>query len=151
MCAYAKSITSNRDGVSLSEIAKASGIGEKELKAVIEALEDYGLLVKKGRKVYPACGWGEFSPDVMDLAKRFDFYFPNPEELTREFDEAYSRVSDDTGYAQLRAIRLEMGLSQEVFYRALRKHVEERYFLIAGGEEGFVRKGVVYGIVKAKG
>jgi len=147
MCAYAKLLKQN-DGFTASEIAKLSGVEEEKARQVLDALQQLGVVVKRGRKYYHIAD--SHHEGVDRLLSTLSFYFPNPEELTREFDEAYSRVSDDTGYAQLKAIRLEMGLSQEVFYRALRKHVEENYYLIAGGEEGFVRKGVVYGIVKGK-
>ncbi|AWR98413.1 hypothetical protein [Metallosphaera hakonensis] len=66
------------------------------------------------------------------------------------FDEVYNRVRDNLGYAHLQVIRVEMGLGKEEFYSSLRSHIEANYDLIAGGEEGFVRKGSVYGIVKKK-
>jgi len=69
---------------------------------------------------------------------------------TKEFDEAYERIRDSLGYAPLERIRIELGLSKEDFYSKFRKYIEENYELIAGGEEGYVRRGVLYGIVKRK-
>ena len=68
----------------------------------------------------------------------------------RELDEAYDRIKDSLGYAPLEKIRIELGLSKEEFYSKFRKYIEENYDLIAGGEEGFLRKGVIYGIIKRR-
>ncbi|TRM88296.1 hypothetical protein DJ521_02180, partial [Sulfolobus sp. E3] len=69
---------------------------------------------------------------------------------TRDFDEAYERIKDSLDYAPLERIRIELGMSKEEFYSKFRKHVEENYDLIAGGEEGFVRRGSLYGIIKRR-
>ncbi|MEL9970540.1 MAG: hypothetical protein QXR57_07430 [Metallosphaera sp.] len=66
------------------------------------------------------------------------------------FDEIYDKIKDNLGYAHLQAIRVEMGLTKEEFYSSVREHVESHYDLIAGGEEGYVRRGSVYGIVKRR-
>ncbi|WP_338598185.1 hypothetical protein V6M85_06735 [Sulfolobus tengchongensis] len=68
----------------------------------------------------------------------------------KDFEEAYDRIKDSLGYAPLERIRIELGLQKEEFYSKFRKHIEENYDLIAGGEEGFTRKGVVYGIIKRR-
>lgn len=66
------------------------------------------------------------------------------------FDEVYDKVKDNLGYASLENIRVELGLTKEEFYSRFRSYVESNYDLIAGGNEGYVRKGAVYGIVKRK-
>jgi hypothetical protein len=68
----------------------------------------------------------------------------------KDFDEAYDRIKDSLGYAPLERIRIELGLSKEEFYSKFRKYIEENYDLIAGGDEGFTRKGVTYGIIKRR-
>jgi len=68
----------------------------------------------------------------------------------REFDETYERIKDSLGYAPLERIRIELGLTKEEFYSKFRKYIEENYDLIAGGEEGFIRKGSIYGIIKRR-
>ncbi|ACP36667.1 conserved hypothetical protein [Sulfolobus islandicus L.S.2.15] len=68
----------------------------------------------------------------------------------KDFDEAYDRIKDSLGYAPLERIRIEIGLSKEEFYSKFRKYIEENYDLIAGGDEGFTRKGVTYGIIKRR-
>ena len=134
-----------------SEVAELAGVEEEQARRVLEALRSLGALEKKGRKYYaPANGNKEVSEEIRRFSEVFRYYFPDPKELARQFDEVYARVADNAGYAQLKTIRLELGLSQEVFYRALRSHIEEAYYLIAGGEEGFVRKGAIYGIVKVR-
>ncbi len=74
----------------------------------------------------------------------------NREISIRDFDEAYERIKDSLDYAPLERIRIELGMSKEEFYSKFRKHVEENYDLIAGGEEGFVRRGSLYGIIKRR-
>jgi hypothetical protein len=66
------------------------------------------------------------------------------------FDDAYSRISDSLGYASLERIRVELGMGKEEFYSKFRKHVEENYEMIAGGDDGYVRKGVLFGIIKRR-
>ncbi|BBG22872.1 hypothetical protein IC006_0156 [Sulfuracidifex tepidarius] len=66
------------------------------------------------------------------------------------FDEAYQRISDSLGYASLERIRIELGMSKEDFYSKFRRHIEENYEMIAGGDDGYVRKGVLFGIIKRK-
>ncbi|QGA53160.1 hypothetical protein GFS03_00355 [Sulfolobus sp. E5-1-F] len=68
----------------------------------------------------------------------------------KDFDEAYDRIKDSLGYAPLERIRIELGFSKEEFYSKFRKYIEENYDLIAGGDEGFTRKGVTYGIIKRR-
>ncbi|BCU70855.1 hypothetical protein [Stygiolobus caldivivus] len=67
------------------------------------------------------------------------------------FDKIYDEVKDNLGYASLQSIRIELGLSREEFYSRFKNHIESNYDLIAGGEEGLMKKGVVYGIIKKRG
>ncbi|QKR00616.1 hypothetical protein GWK48_09690 [Metallosphaera tengchongensis] len=67
-----------------------------------------------------------------------------------QFEQVYERVRDNLGYAHLQAIRVELGVSKEEFYSNLRDYIEENYDLIAGGDEGYVRRGSIYGIIKRK-
>ncbi len=90
MCAYAKLLKQN-DGFTASEIAKLSGVEEEKARQVLDALQQLGVVVKRGRKYYHIAD--SHHEGVDRLLSTLSFYFPNPEELTREFDEAYSRVS----------------------------------------------------------
>ncbi len=85
-----------------------------------------------------------------EIRKLQESYLEKKRVSESTFDEVYEKVKDNLGYAHLSAIRIEMGLSKEEFYSRMAKHVEEHYDLIAGGDEGFVRKGSVYGIVRRR-
>ncbi|AAK42861.1 hypothetical protein SULI_02835 [Saccharolobus solfataricus] len=84
---------------------------------------------------------------MLDLLQKF---VESKSFSSKDFDEAYDRIRDSLGYAPLERIRIELGLSKEEFYSKFRKYVEENYDLIAGGDEGFTRRGVTYGIVKRR-
>ncbi len=135
------------EGATARELAKRFNADETEIRKILKELEAKGKVIKRGRKYYANDGIEERIKRLEDL---ISFYFPPPEVLAKQFDEAYERVSDSAGYAQLKAIRLELGLNQEIFYKALRSHIEANYDLIAGGDEGYVRKGVMYGIVRRR-
>ena len=140
-------VTALSGGATVKELARKLSAEESEVRKVLRGLEAEGKVVRKGNRYYPRDGVEE---RLRRLEEIVSFYFPPPDTLAKEFDEAYKRVADSAGYAQLKAIRLEMGLTQEVFYKALRGHIEANYDLVAGGDEGYVRKGVMFGIVRRR-
>ena len=140
-------VTALSGGATVKELARKLRAEEAVVRKVLRELEAEGKVVRKGSRYFPRDGLEE---RLRRLEEIVSFYFPPPDTLAKEFDEVYKRVADSAGYAQLKAIRLEMGITQEVFYRALRGHIEANYDLVAGGDEGYVRKGVMFGIVRRR-
>ncbi|MCY0859173.1 MAG: hypothetical protein OWQ54_01955 [Sulfolobaceae archaeon] len=120
-------ITMEDKSVKTDEISTQSPIVE-ELKIIKDELKKMNDLISK----------------VLEVSKR------DKEVSYKDFDEAYERIKDSLGYAPLEKIRIELGLSKEDFYSKFREYIETHYHLIAGGEDGYVRKGVIYGIVRRR-
>ncbi|WP_374108045.1 hypothetical protein [Metallosphaera sedula] len=129
------------------------------LEEVLKRLEEQGKIrsipVKGGKAYEPSLDkldqvLKEISNLKDEIRKLQEYLLERTKVSTDSFDEIYERVRDNLGYAHLQAIRVEMGLGKEEFYSTLRDHIESRYDLIAGGDEGYVRKGSIYGIVKRK-
>jgi len=156
--------TYHREGkpVSLSRLKKRLGVKDNSelLKALAELKEENKVSEKSS-------GSGKsFSPVTInsteDVIKTLMNEIRSLKEEVKElkdgkakadyasFDEAYQRISDSLGYASLERIRIELGMSKEDFYSKFRKHVEENYEMIAGGDDGYVRKGILFGIIKKK-
>lgn len=148
--------------VAFSKIKKKIKADPEELEKILQDLEREGLVKKYdigGGKAYEISNTKEdpYSLILLEIRKIRDEIRKIQETLAEkqkltfsEFDNAYDRVKDNLGYAKLVDIRLELGLSKEEFYSKFRTHVENNYELIAGGDEGFVRKGSVYGIIKKR-
>ncbi|BCS93073.1 hypothetical protein [Metallosphaera javensis (ex Sakai et al. 2022)] len=143
--------------VTLSKLKKK--FQEDQLHEVLKRLEDQGRIrsvqIKGGKGYEPSLD--KLDQVLLEISSLRDEVRKLHESLSQRskarvdsFDEIYERVRDNLGYAHLQAIRVEMGLGKEEFYSALRDHIEDHYDLIAGGEEGYVRKGSIYGIVKRK-
>lgn len=150
--------------VSFSKIKRRLKVESEELTSILDKLE------KEGRVKRVDIGGGKsYEPvEIKSEKDKLDVILDEIKELRDEirkiqeylmerkkigensFDEIYEKVKDSLGYAHLQAIRVELGMSKEEFYSKLKKHIEEHYDLIAGGDEGYVRKGVVYGIVKRR-
>ncbi|BFH74175.1 hypothetical protein SJAV_21190 [Sulfurisphaera javensis] len=146
--------------VAFSKIKKKIKADPEELERVLNELEREGLVKKYevgGGKAYEIFNVDPFSLIVSEIRKlreeirKLEEMIEERQKLSfSEFDNAYERVKDSLGYAKLSDIRLELGLSKEEFYSKFRSYVESNYELIAGGDEGFVRKGSVYGIIKKR-
>ncbi|NON61318.1 hypothetical protein, partial [Acidianus sp. RZ1] len=131
----------------------------KDIEPILDSMEKDGKLkaVKLGGgKAYKlnTPNFEVYSKEIKDLQDRVrkleERFLSSDRVSTREFDDAYARIRDSLGYAPLEKIRLEVGLTKEEFYSKFRRHIEERYDLIAGGEEGYVRRGSLYGIIKRR-
>ncbi len=147
--------------VPYSKIKKKLKVDGEEVTWILEKLEREGKLrivdVGVGKSFEPVEGVDKIDlvlAEVRQLREEVrklqELYSDRKRVSESAFDEIYEKVKDNLGYAHLSAIRIEMGLSKEEFYSKLSKHVEEHYDLIAGGDEGFVRKGSVYGIVRRR-
>ncbi|QIW24088.1 hypothetical protein EWF20_07980 [Sulfolobus sp. S-194] len=147
--------------VAFSKIKRKIKADPEEIERVLNELEREGLVKKYdvgGGKAYEVSSIDGFSLILSEIRKlkeeikRLQNMIVERQKLSvSSFDDAYDRVKDSLGYAKLGDIRLELGLSKEEFYSKFRSHVESNYELIAGGDEGFVRKGSIYGIIKKKG
>jgi len=146
--------------VAFSKIKKKIKADPEELEKLLDEMSKEGLVKRYdvgGGKAYEVSSIDPFSLILSEL-KRLREEVKKLEELVEgkqkvslsSFDEVYEKVKDNLGYAKMSDIRVEMGLSKEEFYSKFRDHIESKYELIAGGDEGLVRKGSVYGIIKKK-
>lgn len=138
--------------------------GPEVILKYLEELQDEGKVKKHelggGKSFEPIVQEGELSlveelKLIKDEIRRMNDMISKllegkKEPSQKDFDEAYDRIKDGLGYAPLEKIRVELGLTKEEFYSKFREYVESHYDLIAGGDDGFVRKGVIYGIVKRR-
>ncbi|AEE94816.1 conserved hypothetical protein [Acidianus hospitalis W1] len=147
--------------VAFSKIKRKLKADGEELSLVLEKLEKEGKIKKiesgSGKSFELTSsnnGDNKFDlllkeiTEIKDEIKKLQEAVLEKKKLSENyFDEIYNEVKDNLGYAHLKDIRIEMGLTKEEFYSKLKRHIEENYELIAGGEEGFVKKGSVYGII----
>ncbi len=145
--------------VAFSKIKRKLKADGEELSSILEKLEKEGKIKKVesgGGKSFELLNSDENKLDLLlkelseikDEIKKLQEAVLEKKKLGENyFDEIYSEIKDNLGYAHLKDIRIEMGLTKEEFYSKLKKHIEENYELIAGGDEGFVKKGSVYGII----
>lgn len=84
---------------------------------------------------------------IEDLKKIiFRDRIPTPEDL----DRVYEFAKNSLGHASIKDLRIQLGLSLEEFMRYFREYILQNYELIPGGEEGFIKGGVMYGIIRRK-
>ncbi|BFH74053.1 hypothetical protein SJAV_19970 [Sulfurisphaera javensis] len=76
-------------------------------------------------------------------------YFGRPKSF-EDLDKVYERVKDDLGYASIKDLREQLGMSLEQFMGKFSDYILQNYELISGGKEGFVIRGALYGIVRKK-
>ena len=144
--------------VAFSKIKKKIKADPEELEKLLEEMTREGIVKRYdigGGKAYELINNDPFSLILSELKKlreeikRLEELIEGKQKASFSlFDEVYEKVKDNLGYAKLSDIRIEMGLSKEEFYSKFRDYVESKYELIAGGDEGFVRKGSVFGIIK---
>ncbi len=65
-----------------------------------------------------------------------------------DFDKIFEEVKNPLGVASLKDIRERMGLSKEEFYSRFSQYIEANYQMYRGGDEGIVKNGVIFGIIK---
>lgn len=149
--------------VSFSKIKRRLRADSEELAQILGNLEKEGKIKKvevKGGKSYELVEVSNVDKldkildeikEIKEEIKKLEEYLAEKRKISEStFDEVYEKVKDNLGYAHLQAIRVELGMTKEEFYSRMKRHIEENYDLIAGGEEGYVRKGVVYGIIKKR-
>ena len=147
--------------VAFSKIKRKIKESPEVLEELLSQLESEGLVKRYeigGGKAYEPLHNDPIS-QILNIVKEIREEIKRLEGLIAEkqkvdfslFDKVYEEVKDNLGYASLQAIRVELGLSKEEFYSKFKSHIEANYDLIAGGEEGLVRKGVIYGIIKKRG
>ncbi|MEM4911673.1 MAG: hypothetical protein QXJ81_02430 [Metallosphaera sp.] len=130
-------------------------MNREELEKVLVELESEGKIKKVGRGYEPINKQNNCEillKEIRIIKEELLKILEDRERKlsSRDFDSAYERIRDTLGYAPLERIRIELGLSKEEFYSQFREHIEENYELIVGGEDGYVRRGVLYGIIKRK-
>lgn len=69
---------------------------------------------------------------------------------TRDLDRVYEEMKDSLGYVRIDDLRRELGMSLEEFMSNFREYILQNYELIQGGKEGFIRNGIIYGIIRKK-
>ena len=69
---------------------------------------------------------------------------------TYDLDILYDKMKDSLGFVRIDNLRKELGMTFEEFMQSFGDYIEKHYELIPGGEEGFIRNGVKYGIIRRK-
>ena len=69
---------------------------------------------------------------------------------TYDLDVLYDKMKDSLGFVRIDNLRKELGMTFEEFMQTFGDYIEKHYELIPGGDEGFVRNGVKYGIIRRK-
>lgn len=77
--------------------------------------------------------------------------FGRREVTISDFERVYDFVRDSFGMASIKDIRVQLGLTLEEFMSRFRDYILANYELISGGKEGFVKGGILYGIIRKKG
>lgn len=93
----------------------------------------------------------EYNIDVIKNALRevLEEFFGKPKTYD-DLDKVYEIVKDDLGYATIKDLREQLGMTLEQFMGKFRDYILKNYELISGGKEGIVIKGVMYGIIRKK-
>ncbi len=68
----------------------------------------------------------------------------------QDLDRIYEEMKDSLGYVRIDDLRKELGMSLEDFMNTFHDYILEHYELIQGGKEGFIRNGIIYGIIRRK-
>ncbi|QIW25321.1 PepK [Sulfolobus sp. S-194] len=91
---------------------------------------------------------GKYYERLIEDLKKIIFrdHVPTPVDLDRVYDFAKNSL----GHASIKDLRIQLGLSLEEFMRYYREYILQNYELIPGGEEGFIKGGVMYGIIRRK-
>ncbi|AON96442.1 hypothetical protein [Acidianus two-tailed virus 2] len=65
-----------------------------------------------------------------------------------DFDKVFEEVKNPMGIAVLKDIRERMGLPKEEFYSKYSSYIESHFQMYRGGDEGIVKHGTIFGIIK---
>ncbi|MEJ2771824.1 MULTISPECIES: hypothetical protein [unclassified Stygiolobus] len=147
--------------VAFSKIKKKIKESPEIVEELLKQMEGEGLIRRYevgGGKAYEPVKTDPIT-QILNMLKEIKEELRRLEDLVNEkskidyslFDKIYDEIKDNLGYASLQSIRVELGLPKEEFYSKFKNHIESLYDLIAGGEEGLVKKGVVYGIIRKRG
>ncbi|MGC9105464.1 MAG: hypothetical protein ACP5HQ_03465 [Thermoprotei archaeon] len=77
-------------------------------------------------------------------------YFGTKEVTVSDLERVYDFVKNDLGMASIKDIREQLGLTLEQFMAKFRDYILQNFELISGGKEGFVKGGILYGIIRKK-
>ncbi|BFI75522.1 plasmid protein [Sulfurisphaera ohwakuensis] len=67
-----------------------------------------------------------------------------------DLDRAYEMMKNSLGHVRIDLLRKQLGMSLEQFMNEFGDYILQNYELIQGGDEGFVKNGIVYGIIRRK-
>ncbi|WP_231136397.1 helix-turn-helix domain-containing protein [Acidianus ambivalens] len=83
------------------------------------------------------------------LREVLEEYFGKPKSFA-DLDRTYDFMKDSLGYVRIDNLRKQLGMSIEQFMAKFGDYILQHYELIPGGEEGFIKGGVMYGIIRRK-
>ncbi|AEE94611.1 conserved hypothetical protein [Acidianus hospitalis W1] len=83
------------------------------------------------------------------LREVLEEYFGKPKSFA-DLDSTYDFMKDSLGYVRIDNLRRQLGMSLEQFMAKFGDYILQHYELIPGGEEGFIKGGVMYGIIRRK-
>ncbi|WP_236752415.1 hypothetical protein [Acidianus sp. HS-5] len=83
------------------------------------------------------------------LREVLEEFFGKPKSF-EDLDKTYEFMKDSLGYVSIENLRKQLGLSIEQFMAKFGDYVLSNYELIPGGKDGFIKGGVLYGIIRRK-
>ncbi|WP_240872248.1 hypothetical protein [Acidianus infernus] len=154
-------VTGGDENKEFTKTAILRELGMKSAKASIDKifkeLEDEGFIKfkeTKGRgKYYVLAKRQSEKQDMKDLKgalrEVLEEYFGKPKSFA-DLDRTYDFMKDSLGYVRIENLRKQLGMSLEQFMAKFGDYILQHYELIPGGEEGFIKNGVMYGIIRRK-
>lgn len=86
---------------------------------------------------------------ITAFSNLLEAYFGKPK-TTEDLLRYYETMKDKFGFVTIKNLRIRMGMTLEEFMRRFGDYIEENFELIAGGDEGFIKNGSIYGIIRRK-
>lgn len=130
---------------------KVSPLGDRAKNVLIEALNEFTTQLNKLGIAASSSSMdcnkiNEINNKLDEILKLLKSKKKTPHDL----DSLYDKMKDSLGYVRVDDLRKELGMSLEEFMSNFREYILENYELIPGGKEGFVRNGIIYGIIRKK-
>lgn len=91
---------------------------------------------------------GDIITILNEINKKLDIILQKLGFSNVDFDKIFEEVKNPMGIAVLKDIRERMGLSKEEFYSKYSSYIESHFQMFRGGDEGIVKNGTIFGIIK---
>lgn len=126
-------------------------LGDRAKSMLIEALNEF--LTQLSKLGITAASSSSSPVDCSKIDTKLDEIIQlltsnKANKTAKDLDKVYEEMKDSLGYVRIDDLRRELGMTLEEFMRTFREYILENYELIPGGKEGFIRNGVLYGIIR---